>query len=26
VSVRALLWIIAGHFAHHVGITRDRYL
>jgi uncharacterized damage-inducible protein DinB len=26
VSVRALLWIIAGHFAHHIGITRDRYL
>ena len=26
VSVRALVWIIAGHFAHHLEITRDRYL
>jgi len=26
VSVRALAWIIAGHFAHHLMITRDRYL
>ncbi len=26
VSVRALLWMIAGHFAHHLTITRDRYL
>ena len=26
VSARALIWIIAGHFAHHLGLTRDRYL
>lgn len=26
VSARALVWIIAGHFAHHLGLTRDRYL
>ena len=26
VSARALCWIIAGHAAHHVGLTRDRYL
>ncbi len=26
VSVRALTWLIAGHFAHHLDITRDRYL
>jgi hypothetical protein len=26
VSVRGLLWIIAGHFAHHLEITRTRYL
>lgn len=26
VSARALVWIIAGHFAHHLDFTRDRYL
>ena len=26
VSVRALVWIIAGHFAHHLELTNDRYL
>ncbi len=26
VSVRALLWLTAGHVAHHLDITRDRYL
>lgn len=26
VSARALTWIIAGHFAHHLDLTRDRYL
>lgn len=26
VSARALIWIIAGHFAHHLGLIRDRYL
>jgi uncharacterized damage-inducible protein DinB len=26
VSVRALLYIIAGHERHHVGVLRDRYL
>lgn len=26
VSARALTWIIAGHFAHHLELTRDRYL
>ena len=26
VSARALAWMIAGHFAHHLGLTRDRYL
>jgi hypothetical protein len=26
VSARAMVWIIAGHFAHHLEITRDRYL
>jgi hypothetical protein len=26
VSARALCWIIAGHVAHHIGLTRDRYL
>lgn len=26
VSARALAWIIAGHFAHHLELTRDRYL
>ena len=25
-TVRALSYIIAGHFAHHVGILRERYL
>jgi hypothetical protein len=25
VSVRALLWIIAGHERHHLGILRERY-
>jgi hypothetical protein len=25
VSVRALAFIMAGHFRHHVGILRDRY-
>jgi hypothetical protein len=25
-SVRALAWIIAGHFAHHHELTRTRYL
>ena len=25
VSARALVWIIAGHMAHHVGILRERY-
>ncbi len=26
VSVRGLAWMIAGHFAHHLEITRTRYL
>lgn len=26
VTARALCWIIAGHAAHHVVITRDRYV
>ncbi len=26
VSPRALAWMIAGHFAHHLDLTRDRYL
>ncbi|MEO7997810.1 MAG: DinB family protein [Gemmatimonadaceae bacterium] len=26
VSTRALCWIMTGHVAHHVGLTRDRYL
>ncbi len=26
VSVRGLAWMIAGHFAHHLEITRSRYL
>lgn len=26
ISVRALIWMMAGHFAHHVEITRTRYL
>lgn len=25
VSVRALLWIVPGHMAHHLGVLRDRY-
>ncbi len=25
VTARALVWLIGGHFAHHVGILRDRY-
>ncbi|MEQ1693518.1 MAG: DinB family protein [Gemmatimonas sp.] len=25
-SARALAWMIAGHFAHHLEITRTRYL
>ena len=26
ISARALAWIIAGHFSHHLELTRDRYL
>lgn len=26
VSARALAWIIAGHFGHHLELTRERYL
>lgn len=26
VTVRGLVWMIAGHFAHHLDITRTRYL
>ena len=26
ISVRALTWMIAGHFAHHLELTRTRYL
>lgn len=26
VSARALVWMIAGHMAHHLTITRERYL
>jgi hypothetical protein len=26
ISPRALAWMIAGHFAHHLDLTRDRYL
>lgn len=26
VSARALAWMIAGHTAHHLRLTRDRYL
>lgn len=26
VSTRALCWIMAGHMAHHIGLTRDRYV
>ena len=25
VSVRALGWILAGHFAHHMKVLRERY-
>ncbi|MEO6066982.1 MAG: DinB family protein [Gemmatimonadales bacterium] len=25
ISVRALVWIIAGHMAHHVAVLRERY-
>lgn len=24
-SVRALVWVIGGHVAHHVGVLRDKY-
>jgi hypothetical protein len=26
ISGRALAWIIAGHFSHHLELTRERYL
>ena len=26
VSARALCWILTGHVAHHIGLTRDRYV
>ena len=26
ISPRALAWMIAGHFAHHLDLTRERYL
>jgi hypothetical protein len=26
ISVRALAWIIAGHFTHHLELTQERYL
>lgn len=26
VSARGIVWMIAGHFAHHLDITRTRYL
>lgn len=26
VSVRALVWVISGHFAHHLELTRTKYL
>jgi hypothetical protein len=26
VTARALVWMIAGHAAHHLGLTRDKYL
>jgi hypothetical protein len=26
VSARALMWMIAGHSAHHLLLTRERYL
>lgn len=25
ITVRALVWIIAGHMAHHVAVLRDKY-
>lgn len=25
VTARALVWLVGGHFAHHIGILRDRY-
>jgi len=25
ITVRALVWIIAGHTAHHVGVLKERY-
>ena len=25
ITVRALVWIIAGHMAHHAGVLRERY-
>jgi len=25
VTARALVWLVAGHFAHHASILRDRY-
>lgn len=25
ISVRALVWVTAGHVAHHVGVLRERY-
>lgn len=26
VTARALVWMIAGHMQHHIGLTRERYL
>lgn len=26
VTARSLVWMIAGHMQHHLGLTRDRYL
>lgn len=26
VTARALVWMIAGHMQHHLGLTRDKYL
>lgn len=26
VSARALVWMIAGHMGHHLGLTREKYL
>lgn len=26
ISVRALVWVIAGHERHHLGVLRERYL